>query len=141
MIVKNILIGEDIRLELGNKISLMGIFGGSLNLEIPAGAPKEMPAALTLAVLISIDNTDANNNPKDFIVQVTIKIGENTFANIKAKIESTGVGVDRIIHLPIPNLQIPVVENVALTIHAAVLKNDTIVSEISTVLDINLNRK
>jgi hypothetical protein len=138
MIVKNILIGEDIRQEVGNKLSLMGILSGSLNLEIPAEAPKDIPALITLAFLVSVENTDMQSNPKDFSVHIMISIGDETKANINARIESSGV--DRIIHLPIPRFEFPIINNCTLIVRASVLKGDSVVSESSTVLDINLHR-
>lgn len=138
MIIKNILIGEDLRQEIGNKFSLMGIFGGSINLNIPKVVPHETPAAVSLAFLISIANNDPKCSLKDFSAQVTISIEENTFANVKANFESEEV--DHIIHLPISRMLIPVQDKCVLKVHAQIFKNGGLISEDSIILKINVDR-
>ena len=138
MIVKNILIGEDIRQEVGNKLSLMGIFGSALNIDVQANMPKDVPVGVSLACLISIENTNPANDPKDFNVQISLSIGENKLVSMAAKSESTGI--DRIFHLPVPRFELGVTETTRLSVHVQIMKNDTLVSENSVVLDVNLNR-
>lgn len=138
MIVKNILICEDIRREVGNKLSLMGILGGSLNIDIQPDAPKEMLVAVSLAFLVCIENTNPANDPKNFNVKMTMSNGDIKLADMTARIESTGA--DRIIHLPVPRVEFGFQENAKLSIHAQIMENDTLVSEHTAILDINLNR-
>jgi hypothetical protein len=138
MIVRNILIGEDVRHEVGNKLSLMGILGSSLNVEIQANAPKEAPVAISLACLISIENTNPENDPKDFNVQISMTIGENKLLNMTGKIKSTGI--DRIFHLPVPRFELGFTENTRLFVHVQVMKDDILTAENTAILDINLIR-
>lgn len=138
MLVKNILIGEDIRQEVGNKLSLMGIVGSSINIEIEKNVPKEKPVQVSLAFLISIENSDKANDPKDFEIHSAMSLGENKLLDIKAKIESTGD--DRVYHLPVPRIGIGVSETSELLIHVQIFKNGTLISEDKAGLTINLIR-
>lgn len=139
MIVKNILVGEDIRHELGNKLSLMGIFGGSLNADIPKEAPKEAEVRIPFAFLITIENTDPANDPKDFKVNINILVGANKLASMAAQIESGGK--DRVMHLPVPKLEIGFKETTKVSVQVEIIKNGNKVSDSTAVLDININRK
>jgi hypothetical protein len=138
VIIKNILIGEDIRQEIGNKISLMGILGSVLNIDVSPNVPKEMPVTVSLAYLISIEKTNPAIDPKDFSIQISMSTRENKLGSITARIQSTGE--DRLFNLPVPRFQFPVTENTRLSVHVQVMKNDTQVSEHTAILDINLNR-
>ena len=138
MIIKNILIGEDIRQEVGNKISLMGILGSSLNIDIQSDTPKDTPVMLSFALLISIENTNQANDPKDYKVLISMSIGENKLVDMTARIESTGI--QGISHLPVPRFELGVTETTRLSVYVQVVKNDTLVSECTAILDIILNR-
>jgi hypothetical protein len=140
MIIKDILVGEDIRQEVGSKISLMGLFGGDINIEIPANAPKDIPAGIMLAILITIENTNRIKMSKDYSVMVSVSLENNSVVNIKAQIESESN--DRRILLPIPKIKIPIFVSGrnALLIKAQIFKAESIIAEESTTIDINLNR-
>jgi hypothetical protein len=138
MKIKNILIGEDIRQELGNKISLMGILGDALKIDVPPSVPKELPLPMALAFLVSIENTDPKNDPKDFKINIVVSLCEKQIAKINAQASSTGEG--RISHLPIPKIGFQLIETTTLTIQVQVTKNDKLISESSAHLKINLNR-
>lgn len=137
MIIKNILIGEDIRQEIGNKLSLMGIVGSSIDIDI-RNKPKEMPAAVSFACLISIENTNSENDPKDFKVLVSLSIGETKLGDMTARIESSGM--ERFFHIPVPRFQVVVTESARLSVHVSIKKNDILVTEAATTLNINLKK-
>lgn len=136
MIVKNILICEDIRQEIGNKLSVMGILGDALNVGVPQNAPKEIP--LSLAFLITIENDDIKKDPRDFKVSITMQLGEKPLAKIEAQVTSNGT--ERVFHLPVPRVGIQLVESTKLTIQTQITKNDKVVSEDTANLNINLER-
>ncbi|ABQ27513.1 hypothetical protein [Geotalea uraniireducens] len=137
MIIKNIIIGEDIRQEIGNKLSLMGIVGDSINIGIPHDAPQDMQIPVMLASLITIeDNITKDTN--DFAMQVTMSLGENQFAKMAAMIGANGR--PRIFHIPVPKFQFTLAETSVLTVNAKITKNDEVVSEGSYILDVIINR-
>lgn len=140
MIIKNILICEDIRLEIGNKLSIMGVLGGSINIDTPSDMPKEAAVGISLASLVSMENSNPENNPNDFNVKISMSIGDNKVGDMTARIMSTGTSIDRISHLPVPKLEFVIKENTRFSVHAQIIKNDTVVSENTAVLDINLNK-
>lgn len=139
MIIKDILICEDIRQEVGNKISLMGLLCSSITIDTPPDIPKGAPVALSLAGLISIENTNSENDGKDFNIQISMSIGDKKFSHMTAKVQSAGI-IDRISYLPVPRFSFDVKETSRLSIHAKIMKNETSVSENTAILDINLNK-
>ncbi|WP_281184185.1 hypothetical protein [Trichlorobacter lovleyi] len=138
MIIKNILTGEDIRQEVGNKLSLMGILGSSLNVNIPQTAPKNAEVSVPLAFLITIENTDPANDPKNFNVLISLSVGGNKLVDMTARIESKGY--DRIINLPVPKIEFRFRENTSVNVCAEIMKESVSVSKSSTVLDVQVNR-
>lgn len=137
MIIKNIVIGEDIRQELGNKLSLMGIVGDSINIDIPKEAPKDAKIQVTLAALVTIEN-ELFKQINDFDIQVSMSLEDNQFARMAAKIGAEGN--PRVLHVPVPKFGFPLTESVVLTINATILKAGAIISESSYALNVNINR-
>lgn len=138
MIIKNIIICEDIRPEVGNKISAMGILGSTLNLERLSHAPKEPTENVSLAFLISFFEDDTASDPSDLSVKISISLGEKILVNLTARIQSRGEG--GVSHLPIPKFTFGVTANARLSVHAQVMKKDTLVSEDTCILDIRLRK-
>ena len=140
MIVKNILICEDIRQEVGNKFSLMGVLGSAIHIDVPPGMPKDNIIVISLACLISMENSNQENDPKDFNVQISMSLADKKFGNMTAKIMSTGKQIDRISHLPVPKFEFGIKDGATtLSVHAQIIKNETVISESFATLDINLN--
>lgn len=137
MIIKNILVGEDIRQELGNKLSLMGIVGDTINIEIPPEAPKDMPIPIILSSLITIEN-DRAESINGFVLEVTMSVGEQQIAKMGAKIGPDGN--PKFLHLPVPRFEFAATESVILTINAKILKDNELMSESSSSLNVNINR-
>lgn len=138
MKVKNIIIGEDIRHEVGNKVSMMGILGSSINIEIRPDAPKNIPIKIAFAFLISIENSNTANDPKDFDLNASMFLGKNKLLNMNANIQCAGN--DRVYHVPIPRLEMEVIETTDFLVHVQILKNGTLVSEEKAWLSINITR-
>lgn len=140
MKIRNIIICEDIRQEVGNKISLMGILGSFINMDIQPNFPENANVMMSLACLVCIENTNPANDTKDFNVQVTMSIEESEFAKLNARIHSTGED-NRNIYLPVPKFEFGVKESTKFSINAKIMKNNDIVSEDNAVLDIKLNKR
>lgn len=137
MIIKNIMIGEDIRQELGNKLSLMGIIGESINIDLPHDAPSDTQVQVILASLITIEN-DLSKQLSDFSIEVIMLLGENQFAKMASKIGINGN--PRIMHIPVPKFEFAVAEPSVLTINAKISKDDELMSESSYSLNVVINR-
>lgn len=139
MIIKSIIFCDDIRQEVGNKLSAMGMFGDDLNFEVPTDAPAETPFPVSLALMLILERTDINNDLKDFDINISMTIGNNEFAKVAAKVEATGIG--KYIHLPVPRFTFPVSNNTAFVINVQIMEKGTLVSESSATLNITMNRK
>jgi hypothetical protein len=137
MKIKNIIICEDIRQELGNKLSLMGVLGSSINIDTQPNMPKEASIVVPLACLVSIENADPTNDANDFNVQITMYIGDKKIGNMASRIMSTGT-IDRMFHLPVPRFELGINETTKLSIHAQIMKNGASMSEDTAILDINI---
>jgi hypothetical protein len=48
--------------------------------------------------------------------------------------------MERIFHLPVPRFELGITETTKLSVHVQIMKNGSLVSENTAVLDINLNR-
>ena len=81
MKIKSFIICEDIRRELGNKSSLMGVLSDSLNFE--GANANEWPKVINLAAFVQISLEDVI--PSDFSIRVTLE-GEE-IANLKSDLE------------------------------------------------------
>lgn len=137
MIIKNIIIAEDIRQEIGNKLSLMGIVGESINIDIPNDAPKDLQIPVILASLVTIENNEAITTD-GISMNVTMSLDEKQFAKMAATIGANGK--PRILHLPVPKFEFTVTNSAVLTINAKILNGDVVISEESCTLGVTINR-
>lgn len=140
MKIRNIIICEDIRKEEGNKLSLMGILGSSINMDIHPKLPEDTDVRIPLACLVCIENTNPTNDIKNFNVQMTMSLGESEIAKLNARIHDAKEG-NRNVYLPVPKFEFGVKKSTTLSINAKIMKNNTIVSEYTAVLDIKLNKQ
>ena len=138
MKVKNILICEDIRIEIGNKLSAMGIFGDTLNIEIPEQQVAGPQAAVILAALITIENIDPKADPKDYSIIVTIALGKNNIGKMIAK--GASAGNDKILHLAVPKFSVPLIDSDKLFINVQLTKKDKVKNEYKATLNINVTK-
>ena len=77
MRIHDFVVGEDIRVEMGNKHSVMGIFGDYLSATIPANA-GDGPISLRLAFLLRLDV--GPDDPETLHFEFTISSREKDFA-------------------------------------------------------------
>jgi hypothetical protein len=136
MIVKNIIICDDIRFENGNKLSAMGLYGSSLNLNVPPNLKKETAMPLYLALLITLQRQSNEDELREFSVNITISLGDVHFAGMAAKAEIANN--DLILHIPVPRFALPVHQTTTLRAHVQIKKGDRVISEDSGLLAINL---
>ena len=137
MIIKNILIGEDIRNETGNKLSLMGIFGSGVTIDMMPDHPEDAALALSLAGLVTLESSESVGN-QEFSVLVEMKIGGEPIGHIKGTIRDADTA--RIFNLPVPRFEIRIQESVSFTMCAQVIQNNITVSEGEATLDITINK-
>lgn len=85
MRVDTFLICDDIRNEIGGKQSLMGIYGDTLQFEVPPVAIEQWPKALKIGIFIrlGLDSDDRKHTNISFRLDsvrndITTKIGEGT---------------------------------------------------------------
>lgn len=135
MRILNIIIAEDIRRELGNKLSLMGILGGRINLP---ESYKDANLHLPIAGLVSVETGHPENDHEDFNASIFVRLGDEKIGEINAKIESAGVG--GVVHLPVRRFQIPAVENTDLVICVKITKSNEIIDTMERSLDIVFTR-
>ncbi len=139
MIIKSVIFCDDIRQEIGNKISAMGIFGDDLNFEVPADAPTDIPLPVSLGFILILERTDIKNDLKDFDVNISVVIENKEFAKIGVKIETIGSG--KTIHLPVPRFTFPVSKSTTFVTNTQILEKGLLVTESSATLNINMNRR
>lgn len=135
MIIKYIIFGEDVRHEVGNKLSLMGIVGSSVDIDLKK-IPKGLDPGMSLACIICVESINHDNDPKEFTLIVSISIGDAKIGEMAGRIQASGVG--RIFHLPVPRIQVSVKESTILSVYAKIEKNDILITEHTASLDINL---
>ena len=138
MKVNNVLICEDIRMEVGNKLSAMGIFGDTLNIDIPEIAATEPQAAVILAALITIEKIDSKTDPKDYSIIVSIALGKNIIGKMIAKGASAGNG--KILHLTVPKFSVPLLDSDKLFINVQLTKKEKVTNEYKAILNINVTK-
>jgi len=80
MRIHDFVVGEDIRVEMGNKHSVMGIFGDYLSATIPAAA-GDAPISLRLAFLLRLDV--GPTDPDTLHFEFKIFSGEKDFARFE----------------------------------------------------------
>jgi hypothetical protein len=80
MRVHDFLVGEDIRMEMGNKHSVMGIFGDYLSVTLPADA-SDAPISVRLAFLLRMDVGPADPDTLHFEFKISSQ--EKVFARFE----------------------------------------------------------
>jgi hypothetical protein len=138
MIVKNILICEDIRAEVGNKLSIMGLFGDSINIEIPDKQPAGMQATIILAALVTLENTDPKNDLRDFKVSITISLENDLLCKMMGEVASQEDS--KILHLPVPKFSVQLAESKRLIVKVQLLKKDAVTFESDSVFNVNVTK-
>ncbi|MBW2699747.1 MAG: hypothetical protein JRF33_02920 [Deltaproteobacteria bacterium] len=124
---------DDIRHELGGKLSLMGVFGDSIKLQVPKGAQKPFAFPLALYLRILIEENDSV--PDRF--KAIIRLDEKEFAKIEGNI---GVLGDRpkILGFVLPLNMFKISENATLSLTATFFAGGQSLMDISPPYDISI---
>lgn len=132
------MIAEDIRFETGGKFSLMGIYGDSLDVNLPADAPDTCSTALSLVSFVTLEHTQSDTVPGDYNIQIVAGLSATEIFNMNARIESPARGGT--FHLPTPKFTFQVAEADILKIHVVITTREAFVATGSATLAINIRR-
>ena len=72
MKISNFIICDDIRYEIGNKMSLMGLYDSSIEFNVPS-SHNAWPQALKLGFFIKISKDSTEETPVSFIIKMVSK--------------------------------------------------------------------
>jgi hypothetical protein len=133
MKIKNILICDDIRHEMGGRVSAMGIIGDTINITVPENAPQEIQ--IPLAAVVTIEKI---GNHKNIAMIMEISSGEKRCNPLEIQIELKGAGT--LFHIPFPKFPIEVIESTDFCFEVTVLDQNKPLVKQKTALHVNLNR-
>jgi hypothetical protein len=133
MKVRNIQFCDDIRQEVGGKLSVMGVLGDTVNISVPAEAPKEVP--LSLAALATLEYTDKHKN---VALSADLLVGGESIGRLEAQVELQGDG--KIFHVPFPRFPAQIVNSTNVSINLQVKDGNTLIAEYQETLHVKLNR-
>jgi len=138
MIVKHIIVGEDIRGEVGNKLSLMGILGDTLTINLDSPPPHDsMGTIVSLALLVILERTADDADQEEVKVQVAAIMGDIHLINLVAKLPLANIG--KMMHLPVNRFDIAVATSSQVVINAQIFQNGVLSSKATSRLNININ--
>ncbi len=135
MRIKNITFCDDIRREVGDKISVMGMLGNSVNINLPAGAPEKFP--FQLSFLVTLENE--SQKYKEIVLSAELLANKEQVAQVNAHIELRGE--DSIFHVPFPKFGTEVSESMDITMKAKVLADEALVTEDEATIHVQVNRQ
>ena len=124
---------DDIRSELGGKLSLMGVFGDSIKLQIPKGAPR--PVALPLSLYLRILVEENDSIPDGF--KAVIHLDNKEFAKIEGSINVSGE-IPKILGFVLPLKMLQVSGDTTLSLTATFFAGGKKVMEVSPLYDISI---
>lgn len=139
MIVKNIIFGEDVRHELGNKLSLMGVIGDTLNIEIDKNTPNSQQVGIAMAGIITLSREASEKTAGDYEVAIAISFGAEPFAKMQAQVKLDGS--ISIFQLPIPKFSFAVEKSETLFVNIQIMNSGKIESAYADTLKLVLTRK
>jgi hypothetical protein len=137
MVIKYIIFGDDVRHEVGNKLSLMGIVGSSVDIDSKK-IPKGKDAGMFFACILCVENINHDNDPEEFTLTVSISMGDAKVGEMVGRIQASGVG--REFYLPVPRFQLSVKESTILSVYAKIEKDAVLIAEHIASLNVNLKR-
>lgn len=122
---------DDIRRELGDKLSFMGVFGDSIKLQIPKGAPR--PVSFRIAMYLRILIEDGDSIPDGF--KATVHVDNKEFAKIEGNIGVSG-GNPKILGFVLPITALQVADDTTLSFEANFFVAGKSIMEVSLPYDI-----
>ena len=124
------IIADDIRHELGNKISIMGVYQDSILLEIPSDLDGAIPLRLAAFIRLRVDTED--KEPNKFAVDINCA-GEN-IARFEGSVLSKGE--TPVLTLPLVASMLPITNYGAITFDLKIMNDDNLLFEYSESLEI-----
>ena len=113
------IIAEDIRLEMGNKISVMGILGDNMTI---SPIPPAWPIPMRIGVFIRVLVEDIDQIPNKFSIKISL--GDDKIARMEGQIASTErIGL---LTLPLAINPLPIPGPGLLELNFALLSGDEI---------------
>lgn len=125
------IIAEDIRREIGNKVSIMGIFSEKMTL---SPKPQSWPIPMRIGIFIRIHVEDKDKKPDKFSVKISIN--SNNVARMEGAISSTEK--IRIIMLPLVINPLPIAGVGLLQFNFSLFSGDEILLEAQNELNIEV---
>jgi len=111
----------------------MGVLGDTVNISVPADAPKEVP--LSLAALATLEYTDKHKN---VALSADLLIGGESIGRLEAQVELKGDG--KIFHVPFPRFPVQVTNSTDVSINLQVKDGDILIAEYRETLQVKLSR-
>lgn len=136
MIVKNIIFCEDIRQEIGNKISIMGALGSNINIKLNKDFPPDTSIQIDLAAVISIEKSPEDSDK--FEVKTNIFAGDKNLLVINGKVESSPL--DTKFNLPVPKINYPAIGSETIKVVVEVFSEGNKIADGSTSINVNILR-
>jgi hypothetical protein len=96
--IKDVIVCDDIRSELANKFSLMGLYFNRIVIE-PKGEAIKFPILLKLGLMIRLNGEDADAFPQDF--EIKYLLNNQQIAKVEGRLELTNVRNKKELILPI----------------------------------------
>ncbi len=124
---------DDIRQEVGGKLSFMGVFGDSIKLQIPKGAPR--PVAFPLALYLRILVEENDSIPDGF--KAFVHVDKKEVAKIEGNIKVSG-DRPKILGFVLPLKMLQVSGNATLSLTASFFAGGQLLMEISPSYDISI---
>ena len=124
---------DDVRNELGGKFSLMGVFGDSINVQVPHGVTGAIAIPITVYLRVLLEERDSV--PDGF--KVVIKINGKEFAGVEGTIE-VSANKPNILGFVIPIRKFQVFENSTISLTATFTSGGQPIAELSPSYDISI---
>jgi hypothetical protein len=128
------LVADDIRQELGNKTSVMGIFNNAISLNVPTDFKWPFPLRLGLYIRILSDDTDEIPNRFQLKISLDGKVIAEFKGNLKTKEQAKLITLQLSANpLPIPALGV-------LNFQLELLKENVVISSFTNPFPINVSQ-
>lgn len=132
MRIADFLIADDIRFEMGNKISIIGVFDESIDISNALVLPYPLRVAFFVRILL-----EESHVPDEF--ELAIKFDGKILGEIKGQIGRVKDGIATNITIPIPSNLIPISGSGELTTTVRLLNNGNEVHCEERILKVNMH--